>query len=306
MVLDNLKRRSTLAALASATVLLGACSSQQAPAAREASGPQRLAVSCTISTLCSLVRSVGGDRVTVRGIVPVGVSPETYDPTPEDIVALTNADVLIENGAGLEVWLAKMLSEGANPKLVRVVLADGVPASAIEPGNPHLWLDPHYAAIYVGEIASALTSADPQGAAAYRAGAAAERKRLAALDGWIRAQVATIPSSRRSMICFHDAWRYFDRRYGIRDVGAIEQSPGQEPSPAYFAHLAAQARELRVRAIFGEPQFSPKLADALAANAGITIVSELYDDTLGTTPATSDYEGMMRYDVKTIVGALGP
>ena len=106
------------------------------------------------------------------------------------------------------------------------------------------------------------------------------------------------------MICFHDAWYYFDKRYGIRDVGAIEPSPGQEPSAGAFAQLIAQAKASHVRAVFAEPQFSPKLARQLAEGAGIATVTDLYDDTLGTTPALSTYEGLMRFDVARIVEAL--
>jgi zinc transport system substrate-binding protein len=93
-------------------------------------------------------------------------------------------------------------------------------------------------------------------------------------------------------------------RFGIRNVGAVEPSPGREPSPAYFSRLIALARSNHVRAVFAEPQFSPKLVDALAAGAGIRTVEDLYDDTLGTSAQLSDYEGMMRYDVSVIVKAL--
>jgi ABC-type Zn uptake system ZnuABC Zn-binding protein ZnuA len=211
---------------------------------------------------------------------------------------------LVENGNGLEVWLQKLLTSAGAADLRTVVLSDGVPAAEVVIGNPHLWLDPAYAAIYVREIAGTLSAADPGHASAYRANAENEEKRLAALDRWIRAQIDRIPKERRAMICFHDAWLYFDRRYGITDVGAIEQSPGQEPSAGYFAKLTAQAKAYHVNAIFGEPQFSPKLTNALAASTGITVVSELYDDTLGTAPGMTDYEGMLRYDVTTIVTAL--
>jgi len=106
------------------------------------------------------------------------------------------------------------------------------------------------------------------------------------------------------MICFHDAWYYFDKRYGLKDIGAIEPLPGQEPAPGSFARLMALAKANHVRAIFGEPQYSRKLADALASGANIAFVTDLYDDTLGTGNVAADYDSMMRHDVETIVGAL--
>jgi len=289
-------------ALASATACSG---SSRAPDAEKASAAGGAAVvACTISTLCSLVAAVGGADVDVHGIVPVGASPETYEPTPSDVVAVARARILFENGLGLEVWLDKLLTSAASPHLTRVRLANAVPAAQRPTGNPHLWMDPTYASAYVSEIASVLEATDRKHAGRYAARAAQEQAKLAVLDRWIRARIATIPPDHRAMICFHDAWYYFDRRYGIENVGAIEPYPGQEPPPGYFAHLVTLARAHHVRAVFGEPQFSSKLAIALQSEAGIAVFTNLYDDTLGTTADLSDYEAMMRYDVATIVAAL--
>lgn len=265
-------------------------------------------VAATISTLAVLVQAVGGDKVRVVSIVPVGVSPETFDPSPRDLVELASAQVVVKNGAGLELWLDKVLRSVVKPSAQVVVLSDGLPVAGArapgEPGNPHLWLDPVFAQQYVRKIAAALRAVDPANSGYYSANERAQIARLAVLHKWIRARIATIPQQNRTMLTFHDAWFYFDRRYGIRDIGAIEQSPGQQPSAAYLAALISQARANHVRAVFAEPQFSPKLAEQLAASAGIKIVSNLYDDTLGTTPQLQTYEGMMRYDVDTIVKAL--
>jgi manganese/iron transport system substrate-binding protein len=317
MILDKGVPASARFLLAGAIALAAtSCGRQSAPepagsAARSASaGSAQVKVAATISTLAALIKAVGGDNVDVFSIVPLGVSPETYDPAPRDLVNVAHADLIVENGAGLELWLEKVLRSAANPKARVLVLSDGMPVAGAtakgEPGNPHLWLDPIYAQAYVRKIAQALREIDPANAAAYSANERREIANLAELDRWIRAQVASIPPDQRSMITFHDAWLYFDRRYGLRDIGAIEPSPGQQPSAAYLAALIEQARANHVRAIFAEPQFSPKLAAQLAASAGIKTVSDLYDDTLGTTPQLQTYEGMMRYDVDTIVKALRP
>ena len=303
MILDKLGSRTLALAAAAAGVLAG-CADAHGPPPPSAAESDKLVVACTISTLCSLVQSVGGDRITVNGIVPVGASPETFEPTPSDVVALSHARVLFENGLGLETWLAKLLTSAAPPDLRRVVLSDAVSDADKASGNPHLWMDPVYAAAYVRTVQAALGSADAQHAAVYRANADAELGRLGALHAWIRKQIDAIPPARRTMICFHDAWFYFDRRYGIEDVGAIEPLPGQEPSAGYFAHLIALAKAHHVRAVFGEPQYSPKLAAALQSEAGIRVFTNLYDDTLGASPAVSSYESMMRYDVHVIVTAL--
>lgn len=271
--------------------------------------PAKLPVVVTMSTLASLVTAVGGDLVEVSSLVPVGASVENYEPRPSDVQRLERARVLFENGAGLEAWLDKTVRSAGSKDLRVVVLADSVPAPSgaadrLGARNPHLWMDPIFAARYVDAIAKELARADPAHSGYYGKRAAAEKARLAALDAWTRAQIATIPADRRSMIAFHDAFYYFDRRYGLRDVGAVETAPGREPSAAYFSKLVAQARAYHVRALFAEPQFSPKLIRQLADSAGFKTVTDLYDDTVGDTPELSNYEGIMRYDVRTIVGAL--
>jgi len=165
-------------------------------------------------------------------------------------------------------------------------------------------MDPVFAADYVALISKELESVDPENAEVYEKNASIETARLVALDGWIRYHVNSIPADHRAMITFHDAFFYFDKRYKLKDVGAIEPLPGQEPAPGYFAQLITLAKTNHVRAIFGEPQYSRKLADALAADANIAYVTDLYDDTLGTDGVAADYDSMMRHDVETIVGAL--
>jgi len=306
MVLDKPAGARRVLTVLAAALVCGACF-PRTPSPQASPTPKRVTAVATISTLAALTQSVGGDRVNVTSLVPVGASPETYDPAPRDLISLANARLVIENGAGLELWLEKLLRTAANRSAVVIVLSEDLPVAGAargQPGNPHLWLDPHFAKIYVSKIAAALRDVDPAHASYYSANERAELARLDALDAWIKTQIDLVPPQQRAMITFHDAWYYFDRRYGLRDIGAIEPSPGQEPSAAWLAKLIALARENHVRAIFAEPQFSPKLAAELASSAGIKTVPDLYDDTLGTAPGLQTYEGIMRYDVDTIVKAL--
>jgi manganese/iron transport system substrate-binding protein len=284
-------------------VALAACGGtpKSASPAALASPHSSLNVVVTFSTLGAIVKDEGGDLVSVTSVVPVGAAPETYEPTSADLVALSHADVVFENGSGLESWMDKLLRSAGGDKAPFTLSGITDPAHA---QNPHFWLDPSIAAEYAARIASALESADPRHAAEYRARLKKTQARYRALDGWIAREIASIPPDKRVMICFHDAWYYFDKRYGFKDVGAIEPSPGQEPSAGAFAQLIADAKKNHVHAVFAEPQFSPKLARQLAEGAGITTVSDLYDDTLGATPALTTYEGLMRYDVDRIVEAL--
>ncbi|MFZ1124293.1 MAG: metal ABC transporter substrate-binding protein [Candidatus Baltobacteraceae bacterium] len=287
--------------------LLSAACSPPSPSGDHASaapsgtaGPIRVMVS--ISTFESFAQAVGGDRVQVSSLVPIGASPEDYQPTPEDIERLRASDVLIENGVGLEAWLERTIDNAKNPHLRIVVATTGLPKIH---NNPHLWMDPVLARGYVRAIRDALGAQDPPDRALFERNAAAYEAKLVALEGEIAKRIATIPPSSRAMIVFHNAWQYYNDRFGIRTVGVIELSPGQEPNPSYISSLVTLARSNHVKAVFAEPEYSPKLVQTLAESAGITTVENLYDDSFGSDPRVHDYESMLRYDTGVIVSALG-
>jgi len=314
MILDSVRPRLGLALV---LVALSGCSAAHAPQAKPLSAAApgtnvlSLNVVVTTTTIAALASSVAGSRIQIHTLVPLGASPETYEPTPRDIVMLEHADLLIENGDGLEAWLQKIVASARSPRLRVLVLSSGLPVmsstGAVAPngyGNPHLWLDPIFAQAYVRRISAALVRLDPAGAAIYKRNSAAQLQRLRSLEAWTRSRVSTVPPANRVMITFHDAWFYFDRRYGIVDLGSVVTAPGREPSAADFAALIAKAKANHVRAIFGEPEYSPKLVEQLASSAHVRIVANLYDDSLGQSPQLSSYEGMLHYDVDTIVQAL--
>jgi ABC-type Zn uptake system ZnuABC Zn-binding protein ZnuA len=261
-----------------------------------------VAVLTTISTFNSFVTAVGGTRVRVESLVPVGVSPEDYQPTPADIARLHGAQLLIENGLGLEAWLARTIENARNPNLRVVVASDGLPAKG---GNPHLWMDPELARGYVRAIRDALAKTDPADRDLFARNAQAYDRQLLGLEREIAKRIATIPPASRTMIVFHNAWQYYDDRFGLRTLGVIELAPGQEPNPSYVAELVRLARANHVRAVFAEPEYSPKLIQTLAESAGIKTIENLYDDSIGTDPRVHDYPSMLRYDTGVIVKALG-
>ena len=258
-------------------------------------------VLATTSTLASLAMGVVGDHARVRSLVPIGASPEDYQPAPQDIEAVHDARVLLENGANLETWLDGTIANASNPSLIRVVLSDGLPVSD---GNPHLWMDPVFARAYVNKIRDAMVAADPANAASYRANAAAYDAKLVALTARTQKKIDTIPSAQRVMIVFHNAFNYYDARFGLATLGVVEVNPGADPSPQHLAEIVGLARLHHVRAVFAEPEYSPKLIAALAESAGIKTVSDLYDDSIGTDPKVATYIGMIDYDTDTIVRAL--
>jgi ABC-type Zn uptake system ZnuABC Zn-binding protein ZnuA len=284
-----------LAVLGGALALSGcAAPSAAAPAAH-------LRVVATTTLLASLASTVGAGRADVVSLVPLGASPETYQPSPTDVGRLHDAQVILENGAGLEAWLDGLLRSAQSANAHLIVCSAGLP---IVDGNPHLWLDPVYARTYVDRMRDAFVAADPGGAKTYRANAALLDVRLTDLDTRIKRAIATLPPGRRGMIVFHNAWPYYNRRYGLQTLGVIEEYPGTEPSAAHLAQLVDLARAAKLRTLFAEPEYNPKLMQAVARSAGIANIAVLYDDSVGTSPATRDYLAMLRTDTQTIVDGL--
>jgi len=260
-----------------------------------------LRVVASTTLLASLATTVGAGRADVVSLMPVGASPETYQPSPADVGRLHDAQVIVENGAGLEAWLDPLLRSVRGNGARLLVCSAGLP---IVDGNPHLWLDPIYARAYVDRMRDAFVAADPGGAKVYRANAALLDLRLAELDARITRAVGTISPARRNMIVFHNAWLYYNRRYGLRTLGVIEEYPGTEPSAAHLAQLVDLARRYQLHTLFAEPEYSPKLMQAVARSAGIATIAVLYDDSVGTSAQTRDYIAMLTTDTQTIVDGL--
>ena len=166
--------------------------------------------------------------------------------------------------------------------------------------NPHFWLDPSLVKqYYVPKIAAKLSDIDPAGKATYDANAAAYSSTLDSLDAELKAKIATIPEANRKLVTFHDP-----RHFGFELVGVILANVGQEPTAGELAALVDKVKSAGVKAVFSEAQFSPKLSQTLAQEAGITkVVTTLYNDALGPAPADS-YVGLMRWNVDQIVAAL--
>jgi ABC-type Zn uptake system ZnuABC Zn-binding protein ZnuA len=277
-----------------------------------AAGYAGLPVVTSNTVLADFVAQVGGAQVRARPLVPRGTDPHTFQPTPAAMTLLTQARLIFFNGAGLEEWWAKTLHSVKTPGIPVVELSRGLatltlpgdgPGQAAAP-DPHLWLDPVLAKTYVARIREALATVDPGSAAAYTARAAAYAGQLDALDAWIRAEVAQIPAARRKLVTFHDAFQYFAQRYGLTVKGYVVSSPGKEPSAKAMADLARRIKEEQVPAVFAEADYNPKLLEVLGREAGVTVVTDLYDDSLSAGPPADSYLKLMRHDVTTIVTAL--
>ena len=265
----------------------------------------KMLVAAGIAPMASFAEAIGGDLVDVELMVPPGASPHTYQPEPRDMKILGKASVLALNGVGLEFWADKAVDAAGNPKLIVVRTADGLKIidsthNKVHPGgNPHVWLDPINAIHQVEAIRDAFIKADPTHKAAYERNADRYIAQLRQLDREIRAKVSTFKS--RSFVTFHPSWVYFARRYGLTEAAEIEKSPGREPSPSDMRDVIDTVRRVKARAIFAEPQFSPKAAEAIGEETGAKV---LLLDPLGKPP-DYDYIKTMRGNLEQMAKAMG-
>jgi len=291
--------------MASAVFVVAACGSPNASSGPSASSAATLKVVATTTVFADIVGNVGGDRVSVASIIPPGVGPEDYEAKPDDAKKLTDAQLIVSNGVGLDDFLDRLLSSagGEHPRLV---LGDGIPTLTIDGEvNPHFWLDPSLVKdYYIPAIAAKLTELDPDGKATYDANAATYGAELDALDAELKTKIEEIPAANRKLVTFHDAFPYFARHFGFELVGVILENVGQDPSAADLAALVDKVKAAHVKAVFSEAQFSPRLSETLADEAGVsTVVTTLYNDALSDAPADT-YAGLMRWNVDQIVPAL--
>jgi ABC-type Zn uptake system ZnuABC Zn-binding protein ZnuA len=252
------------------------------------------------------VKSVGGDRVDVVSLVPKGGDVHTFDPRPSDITRVADAQLVVANGLGLDEWLTKLAADSGTTAPI-INLADSVPKDRyiVEDGipNPHLWLDPDDAAIYATTIGDALSRLVPADSTVFRANVTAYQAKLRDLKAWGRSLVGGLPPDRRTLIAFHDALPYFARAYGLEIAGVILRAPGQDPSASDITALVKAIRDNHIHVVVSEVQFSNKLAQTIADETGATIVSDLYDDSLGDAPVDT-YDGLVRYDLDRVVTGL--
>ena len=283
-----------------------------APDFTRAANPLLVVTSNTV--LADLVANVGGDQVRVRSLAPAGTDPHTFQPTPDSIKTLSQARVAFFNGSGLEEWWDKTIRSVKRPDVPVIELSKGL-ATIRMPGHdgghghaegqdPHVWLDPNLVKAYVDKIRDALSRADGANAGFYADRAKAYQVKLDELDAWIRTEVEKIPTARRKIVTFHDAFQYFANRYGLAVKGFVVVSPGKEPSAKALAELTRRIKEEQIPAVFAEADFSPKMLEVLAKDTGVKVVTNLYDDSLSSGPPADTYINMLRHNVTQMVSAL--
>jgi len=263
----------------------------------------KIKVIASIAPLADFVKQVGGERVDVKLLLPPGASPHVYEPTPKAMKDISDARIFVKIGSGLEFWAEKLVNASRNRSLIIVDSSSGVPLIRDDRSHdsidPHIWLDPVIAGSIVSKIEDALIRADPQGAGLYRQNASLYKKKLLQLD---KKMSKTVGKFRiKEYVTFHPAWNYFSRRYNLRVAGVIEESPGREPSPKHIADIVKEINRIGSKVVFVEPQFNPKIAEAVAKECGARV---LYLDPIGGQKGRETYVDMMKYNVSVMESVM--
>jgi zinc transport system substrate-binding protein len=235
------------------------------------------------------VEKIAGGLADVSVLVMPGASPHTYEPTPQQMTALAGAKAYFSIGVNFEeVWLPRLNS--ANPNM-RIVATDRgiekIPMAAHDDHDehdqhdqhgghdhehgtldPHVWLSPDGARVLARNTCTGLIKMDPANEAAYRANADALLLEIDRVDAEIRTRLGPLPKNRRSFMVFHPSWGYFARQYGLTQIPIEIQ--GKEPNPRGLSQIITQGRDLGIKVIFVQPQFSEKSAAVIATEIGAT------------------------------------
>ncbi len=320
-------RQTWKAAALSLTVSLFACGtstppvSQTSPVASPAATPETptaaktgVKVVAANSVLCDLTKQIAADTIDLTCLIKPGVDPHIYEPTPDDRKALEDANLVLYGGYDFEHSLVKLIQASSSPGSKVAVSEVAVPNPQMfeEDGqtvpDPHVFHNAQNGVRMVEVIQSNLAKVAPANAALYAKNAQTVTGELSQIDGWIKSQIATIPTESRKLVTTHDALGYFSKAYDILVQGALEGvSTEEKPTASRVKDLVKDIKSAKVPTIFAELSINPQLIEAVAKEANVKLSDrEIYADGLGEAGSPADtYQKMLTANTQTIVEGLG-
>jgi zinc transport system substrate-binding protein len=311
------------AVVVSLVMALSACAVQK----RQVSTKPPLRVMTTVLPLTLFTRAVAGDCARVSALLPVGADPHVFQARPADVLLLSQADVVVVNGLGLEAFITPLLASAKNPELKLINTSAGIePLHQIPMGrpnqdhhhqghagdgelhdsvDPHIWLDPRLALQQVTTIRDGLIAADPSCAEGYRERAAAFAASLKRLDQDLETQLE--PYKGRTVFSVHSFLAYFSRRYGL-NTESLVVLPDDQPTPGDLQRMSALIKQERVYGVLKEPGRGRDALNVLAAD--LTLKRSVFDS-LEQVPAGESvvpdlYERVMRRNAQAVIKTLQP
>lgn len=263
----------------------------------------------SFTVLADIVKQVGGEHVNVKTLVGPNGDPHTFEPTPQDSLALANADLVFVSGLGLEGWMDRLVS-ASGYKGGAVVASRGVATRSMEEEgktvtDPHAWNSMRNGVIYATNVMNALIKADPQDAEAIRRSGENYIQQLQTLDSWAKTAFAVIPAAKRKVLTSHDAFGYFGQRYGVTFLAPVGFSTEAEANASEVGGLITQLKAEHIHSYFIENQTDPRLVKQIASATGAQPGGELYPEALSqpSGPAPT-YVEAFRHNVEAMIHSM--
>jgi manganese/iron transport system substrate-binding protein len=300
----NVLRRALLTALCSTALAFAITAAPSATDARADTKPFRIVTTFTI--IQDIAQNVAGSAAVVESITKPGAEIHDYQPTPRDIVKAQSADLVLWNGMNLERWFERFFENVSD--VPSVIVSEGIEPVGITDGpytgkpNPHAWMSPSNALIYIENIRKAFVAHDPKNADAYNANAAAYAEKIKALDAPLRERIAAIPEAQRWLVTSEGAFSYLARDYGMREAFLWPINADEQGTPKQVRKVIDLVRANNVPVVFSESTISDKPAKQVAKETGARYGGVLYVDSLsaenGPVPT---YIDLLKVTVETIV-----
>ena len=260
----------------------------------------------TFTIIQDMAQNIAGDAATVESITKPGAEIHDYEPTPKDIVKAQSADLVLWNGLNLERWFEKFFQNVKDKPAV--VVTEGIEPMSINEGpytgnpNPHAWMSPSNALIYIENIKNALVKYDPQNKETYEKNASLYAQKIKELDKPLREKLAQVPEAQRWLVTSEGAFSYLTRDYGFKEAYLWPINAEQQGTPQQVRKVIETVKANKIPVVFSESTISPKPAKQVAKESGAKYGGVLYVDSLsnknGPVPT---YVDLLNTTVSTIV-----
>lgn len=266
----------------------------------------KFTVVTTFTVIADIAQNVAGDAAVVESITKAGAEIHDYEPTPKDIAKVQTADLILYNGMNLERWFEKFYQDAKN--VPAVVVTDGITPLPIKAGaykdlpNPHAWMSPSNALVYVENIKNALVQYDPANKDTYIKNAQEYSQKIKDLDAPLRAKLDKIPQDKRWLVTSEGAFSYLAKDYGLQEAYLWDINAEQQGSPKQVKALIDIVRTNKIPVVFSESTISDKPAKQVAKETGASYGGVLYVDSLSEKDgAVPTYLDLLNVTVSTVV-----
>jgi manganese transport system substrate-binding protein len=279
------------------------------PTATDPAQTNKKVILTTFTVLADMARNVAGDRAIIESITKPGAEIHGYEVTPSDLARGQKANLILENGLNLERWATRFYN--SLPKVPHITLSAGSqPISIVEGAyqgkpNPHAWMSPKNALIYVENIRKALTNLDPANAVTYDVNAKAYSEEIRSIDEKLKTAISAIPPDKRYIVSCEGAFSYIARDYGLKEVYIWAVNAEQQATPKQVEKVINTVRINKIPAVFCESTVSNKAQLQVAKESGAKFAGVFYVDSLSPSGGSaSTYLKLLEYNVDTLINGL--